>query len=307
MSQFYDRLAALDKGVADRWKARTHDDPRHKLTSDDVRAIMLPLFGQKGKWIISKSQAEAIAALIPELDGPGAAGTLMGFIQAAENYEGLELEPLEKESDISPVLDALAQASPHHFTNPQGHLTYWPADYMAVRQLITEKKIHIFRANISVLNQFTREQAFYRSDKNVLVLYRGIGPETVVHEATHVIQDWRDLKIRTRNAEADAFIAGYATQHVKPAYFENDLRKAAFSASRHVINASAKLTNADWRRAYDNVVKLVNPANGYDDPGYWNRNKGKGETESDQYKSILEQLRLQRTKGFPYNPKSQRP
>ena len=71
-----------------------------------------------------------------------------------------------------------------------------------------------------------------------------------------------------------------------------------------MIGGRAKPTNADWRKAYDNVVKLVNPANGYSEPKQWIKNKEEGETESDQYKIILAdiawQLRLQRTKGGIY-------
>jgi len=68
MSALYDQVAALDKGIADRWKARTRDNPGHKLTPGDIDAIVSPMLKksdlQRGAARITEKQAEAIVALV---------------------------------------------------------------------------------------------------------------------------------------------------------------------------------------------------------------------------------------------------
>lgn len=55
------QIAALDKGVADRWKVRTHDNGQHKLTPADVDSIISPLLKteKKASAKITEKQAEA--------------------------------------------------------------------------------------------------------------------------------------------------------------------------------------------------------------------------------------------------------
>jgi hypothetical protein len=64
MSKFYDELAALDRGIANRWKARSHDNPDFRLQPKDIEVILDPLMQPKG--MIKETQVEAIEKLILE-------------------------------------------------------------------------------------------------------------------------------------------------------------------------------------------------------------------------------------------------
>ena len=103
---------------------------------------------------------------------------------------------------------------------------------------------------------FTKNDGEYRSDFNMLIIYRKLDSDaftaTVVHEATHAIRDWRDVRTRTHFNEADAYIAANTTLD-EP--FDGALQTAAFRASRFVIERKAQPGNKDWQKAYENVVK----------------------------------------------------
>jgi hypothetical protein len=57
---------------------------------------------------------------------------------------------------------------------------------------------------------------------------------TIVHECRLAIQDWLDIAMQRRFAEADAYIAGSARLGTQQ--FEGDLSDAAFRAPRFVID-----------------------------------------------------------------------
>ena len=54
------------------------------------------------------------------------------------------------------------------------------------------------------------DKATYHSNLNYFMIY-GMDPRkrrpTIVHEATHTIQDWEDVTSLAHHSEADAFIA----------------------------------------------------------------------------------------------------
>ena len=55
-SKFYDELAALDRGIAGRWKARSRGNPKYKLKPKDVEAILDPLLFNNPSETISEKQ-----------------------------------------------------------------------------------------------------------------------------------------------------------------------------------------------------------------------------------------------------------
>ena len=287
MSELNDKVASLDKGIADRWKARTHDNPRHKLTPHDIDAIISPLFKTKQMTKITERQAQAIVMLVQETGlEKGAIDRIRQYVQLAEKSSSVEFEPLITDDQLSSIYSALASAPRFSFTNPRTQITYAPNDYAAVGELIRQKKILVFQAKLGGLEVLTNDSGEYLSDRNLLFIYDGLNnaerPSTIVHEATHAIQDWRDLRIQARYAEADAYIAGSSTLS-KPA-FAGALAAAAFAASRLVIGGTAQPGNGAWKTAYDDVVKAYEDGH----PGrYWLRTEEKGETESDQYKAVL--------------------
>lgn len=290
MSALYDQVAALDKGVADRWKAQTHDNPKHGLTADDVDAIISPLLKtKKGTAKISKAQAEAIVTLLRGTTfAKGGLDRLRFWIQFAERSIALDLRGLF-DDELTPIYHALAIGAHISFTSPGTKIAYAPHDYMATVQLIKQDKIMVFKAEMSDLTIFTQKDGEYRSNLNMLIIYSKIDSDaftqTVVHESTHAIQDWRDVTTRRRFIEADGYIAGSTTVD-EP--FDGELQLAAFKASRFVNERKALSGNKDWQKAYENVVKAYDAT--HSDGDEIVRETETGETESTQYQSILDAI-----------------
>jgi hypothetical protein len=294
MSALYDQVAALDKGIADRWKLRTHDDPKHKLSPGDIDAIVSPLLKaekKEGRPFITQKQAEAIVALVQVTNfSQGGLDRLRFWVQFAEASIALDLRPLVSSDELSPIYKALAVASNFSFSSPGTNIAYAPHHYMGIAELIKEVKITVFQAEISDLRVLTKEDGEYRSDFNMLIVYDKLNDsaftQTIVHETTHAIQDWLDVKTQRRFAESDAYIAGAATQDKQ--MFAGQLSDASFKASRFVIDGKALPSNKGWLNAYDAVVKAYDAA--HSDGRELLIETEKGETESDQYKVIVDAI-----------------
>jgi hypothetical protein len=290
VSQLYDQIAALDRGIADRWKARTGDNPQHKLTPADVDAIISPLLKteKKASAKITEKQAEAIVNLVREtgLD-KGALDRIRFWVNFAEKSLALDLQALVSPDELLPISQSLATASKISFASPGTNINYAPHDYMAIAELIQRQKIMVFQAKMADLFVLTKDEGEYRSDFNMLFVYDKLDniafTSTIVHECTHAIQDWLDIALQRRFAEADAYIAGFAMLGTQQ--FEGDLSTAAFRASRFVVDRKAQSGNKDWQKAYGQVVKAYEDS--HTDGRELLRNTEKGETESDQYKSVI--------------------
>jgi hypothetical protein len=88
----------------------------------------------------------------------------------------LNMQPIVDEEQLQQIANLLGNGvvSRITFKSPGTNITYAPLDYIAVGQLI--------------VNRRKRRVA-------------------IVHEATHVIQDWEDVSSLAHQDEADAFIA----------------------------------------------------------------------------------------------------
>jgi hypothetical protein len=288
MSELYNNIAPLDRGIADRWKMRTHDNPRHKLTPHDIDAIMSPLFKTRQSTQITERHAQAIVMLVQAAGlENGAIDRIRSYVELAEKNLSFEFDSLSSDSDLSPIYSALITAPRLPFTNPKTLVTYAPNDYLAIWELVRQKKILIIQTKLGGLDVLTKDDGEYYSDSNLLIIYdRPNDPnraKTIVHEATHAIQDWRDLRIQKRYAEADAYIADSATLRQQTS--RGALEDAAFTASRLVINGTAQVGNQAWQQAYDDVVKAYQ--DGHPGSTSWVKTSKKGETESYQYKAVL--------------------
>src|SRR5262249_16953630 len=83
----------------------------------------------------------------------------------------------------------------------------------------------------------------------------------LVHEGTHIVQDWEDVRSLTHHNEADALIAQTVAELTlypgAPNTDEGDVSKAAFAAAKMVIDKTAIDNNKAWQTAYKNVVTAV--------------------------------------------------
>jgi hypothetical protein len=116
---------------------------------------------------------------------------------------------------ISGVTDFLGAGKVGHlkFASPGTKIVYTPHHYLSIKQLIEDGKIAVYKIAVSWLNQTLHTDAGdYFSHSNRLVIYDNFdqtsNAATTIHEATHAVQDWLDVKTTVRFAEADAYIAG---------------------------------------------------------------------------------------------------
>ena len=291
MSELYTQLLWLDPPIAIRWKQRTNDDPNRRLTAADIEAILGPL--RTGK--IGVAQGKAIVEIMQKPrasdEAVGALKKIMGEIEDI-HLSGREVFQTKKLSgnELSQVCDALGLANTSRilFTSPKTNATYASFDYLAVAEGIKAGAPEVFTLNVDRLNILMTSAASYNSTGNKFYIHRTRNLKelaaTIVHEATHVIQDFRQIEARRKYIEADAYIAEaiatYSFNNGQSLYEPTSIYGLAFSAAKYLIFFSdnrevylaANSSNTRevetgrnmWARAYDKVVDAVTKA--YADP-----------------------------------------
>lgn len=262
----YDDVKALDQGIADRWKRRSKGDPDYELKGKDVEAIVFPLLERKRK--ITEQQALAIMKLVDNAKfSDEGLMELRVQIQVAEKFGFLQAgaKALTSADDLKPITDAIGMAACGRiiFNSPGTGLTYSPRDYLAVHELITGRKINVFEVRLGRLYGVSELaiKGSYESDKNNLFVYEGVAGITrnitLVHEVTHSIQDWRDVRAKTKFIEADAFIAQGIADHALGSGTVSEpgaLADLYFAAARLAIDGKS---GQDWIDAYEAVVAAI--------------------------------------------------
>ena len=133
----------------------------------------------------------------------------------------------------------------------------------------------------------------------------------LVHEGTHIIQDWEDVTSLAHHNEADAFIAeavadltSYPDSRDTD---DGDVEKTALAAAQMVIDKTAIDSNKDWQEAYKNVVKAV----GRRYKKYGQRvtkvERGEGASERTKYKELLQEITMAYKIGNVVNGFSTKP
>jgi hypothetical protein len=298
-NKFFDDLKSLDAGVAGRWKARSHGNQNFVLDGPDVEAIVRPMIHNLG--LISQRKAAALMKLVVEVKftpgGMGAFQVLLAFAQSDGRME-IAAEPL---ADLKPIYNCLGMGTIAriNFVSPGTNLTYAPGRYLAVRQLIEQSKIAVLEVKLGGLEQKVDLpiKANYVSDKNRLYVYQSLTPiqrtVIVVHECTHAIQDWRNVRAVMKFTEADAFIAGTVADIARGAdtlAFTNAIIEKAVIAAREVIDGPAILTNTAWTNAYRGVVTAIENSEEYKEAAnvpMQTKENGEGSEESDAIDVIV--------------------
>jgi hypothetical protein len=306
-SPFYKELATLDRGIADRWASTTNDGKVVKVTAKMVDDIFLPVL-KSGK--ITENQAKAIIHLAASgtLDN-SAMLELVAVVRVADDHGELEEGAsmvLAKDDDLKDVYRAIVQGTGNiNFISPKSNIQYIPSYYLTIKWLIEYKQIHVYRVKDAGLRRFARlNLGVYRSDSNRLFLYDNLTPaeqsEVTVHEATHAIQDWLDLKVKTKFAEADAFICGAVADRTlgfKPTIITSgaiDPAAEAALAAQFVVDKKAVSSNKAWLSAYDRVVKAIEKHPAYakaKDKELQTVEKGEGDSEKKRFKAVLDALK----------------
>ncbi|MBV8225325.1 MAG: hypothetical protein JO232_09070 [Verrucomicrobia bacterium] len=116
----------------------------------------------------------------------------------------------------------------------------------------------------------------------------------LVHEGTHVIQDWEDVTSLAHHNEADAFIAQTVVDLTlypdAPNNDDGDVGEAASAAAKMVLDRTAIDSNQAWQTAYKNVVKAV----GHRYKKYGQRDNkvedGEGASERTKYQELVQKI-----------------
>ncbi|MBK7543057.1 MAG: hypothetical protein IPP10_16175 [Candidatus Competibacteraceae bacterium] len=259
MGERYDKAVRLDKGIADRWKERTKESITYELTKDDMDYILDPVF----RMGITENQGIAIVILMkpPVKMSIEAADRLRYYINNAAdsidlNYVGLVGD------ELKPIYQALGNdvVGKINFKSPGTGIHYKPSAYMAICSLIATGQIRVYESKLGGLSRVAMERGKYIRTENMLFLHEEKDPilrvGTIVHEATHAIQDWSDNRSLINHKETDAFIAGWlAVQALRRidvcSNDDDDIAKAA----RFV--AAKQTGSADWRKAYKKAVDAI--------------------------------------------------
>ena len=267
-SPLYEELLKLDRGIAERWKKRARDNPKHKLTIDDVDFIVFPLAKQAA---IYERQSAALMKLLGGAEFADAGLVeLRVFVELADERLGLfraGADPLITPDELKFINNAFGMGviGRINFKSPKTGLAYGVGSFLAIQQLIAESRIIVLQIRTSGLSTMMRGIGRYTSDANWLYMYDAGTPDaqtmTIVHEAAHAFQDWRDAKtILHKHAEADAYIAGAVADHATGTGKQSlagPIYDVAYKTARLVVDRQAVPSNADWIKGYDDVVAEV--------------------------------------------------
>ena len=188
------------------------------------------------------------------------------------------------------------------FKSPGTKISYVPSDYIAVGQLMIRKDLTVMFSQSGGLADRAKDGGKYFSNSNIMILNHAMNRKiTLIHEATHVIQDWKDVKALTHHNEADAFIAesvariGSSTNVLAASEFDSStVEGAALTAARMVVENKAADTNRDWQKGYAAVVAAV--ARRYKKPGHRDVavERNEGNSELTKFSNILAQIAMMR-------------
>jgi hypothetical protein len=307
MSQLLDSLTALDRNLANRWKIRTRDNARHILTPADIDFILADLIKAARTTDITANQGSAIimmynASVAVNSEKSGLAfDRIVHYVNIWEKAFRLNLQPVVDQGPLQQLADFLGNGvvSAITFKSPGTNISYAPFDYVAVGQLIVNREVKVLLSLTGGLSTLADTKAAYISNLNWFVIY-GMDARkrrtTIVHEATHVIQDWEDVESLVHYNEADAFIAESVTDLVLFPDSRNpnddDVERKALAAAKMVIDKTAIDSNKNWPKAYESVVTAV----GKRYQKYGQRDvaveKGEGASEGTRFNELLRQITM---------------
>lgn len=267
MGALYDKVAAFDRGIADRWKTRTREVMSHRLTVDDINAIFGPVFAGRGG--LKKEHGQATIALL-DLDHGGVGMTrdavvrIRKLISDADYADRFNLAQLTTDADLVNVNHALGNdvIGKIMFKSPGTLISYAPTDYLTIRELISQKYISVFQARTGGMTLLSSLKGYYREKDDKLVLFEFVDPVLrdgfIVHEVTHAIQDWKDVKSKALVAETDAFIAQAIAVRTMTGLTPTDASEKVFDdAALIAIAGNGRPGNRQWEDAYSASIDVV--------------------------------------------------
>ncbi|MBI3407892.1 MAG: hypothetical protein HY040_05995 [Planctomycetes bacterium] len=259
MASLYSELLPLDKDIANAYQKVTKDTPGGLIDKAGAGIIY-----QKATVGPVSTQGARLEALFLIWDKASFAADGLKFweetIVSALLGQGTG-KLLKTDAELSDVMNALALASTSvDFVSPKLGIAYNAGQYEAMKQLVKDRKIHIIQADGKGLSKGIA--GIYVPEANALFLFptkKAIG--TLVHELTHAIQDWNDLKGLDEYLETDAYIAAGIESRKRKGSFPKE--SPLFDSVEMVAAGKAKVTNPDWNGtpakpgAYDKLAAVL--------------------------------------------------
>jgi hypothetical protein len=269
LGELIDDVRLADPKIAARWQARVaRKMAKPILTSDDIDYIVAELVRERRSDITPK-QGEALILITnasiqadPDKADPGIK-RFIHYVDAWNKAHRLNMTAMVTDQELQPIADFLgsAEVAKVNFTSPGTGTTYAPFDYIAVGQLILDRDVTFFMSKTSGLSEYASERGSYMPGANIMQTNTAspLARRTnIVHESTHVIQDWQDVSSMDKFDEADAWIAqAVVYMNLTKEAPGDDISKAAAVAADMIDKKTATAGNKAWKTAYDNVVKAV--------------------------------------------------
>jgi hypothetical protein len=294
-AEFSKQLDALDKGIAERWKKVSSGSLKKKLGVKELVEILGPVF-RADKIDAKQARAALVISAWAEIT-PDAFRSFLVWVEDAyvsgQFFRGSAVR-LASDDKLKDVYAALGATGVIDFVSPDTGFAYSADQYAAVRRLVADGKIEVYEADAGGLGTKGGE---YRSNVDRLVVYKRVSGQpmryTIIHEATHAIQDWNDVRTKNKYAEADAFIAeGAVALSVDAKSYRLtggfDLQMAA---AEFVLKKTAVPGNAAWKAAYEAVARAIALSPGYDETANAPFLTRLGEDKKDEKKILGDILR----------------
>jgi hypothetical protein len=291
-----------DPKIAARWQARvTGKMDKPVLTPDDIDFIVADLAKQLKTRDITQNEGLALIAItnasIAADSGKSKAGLVrfIYYVNIWDKANRLNLVPLVTSDELLPISDFLRGgiAANISFMSPGTGIIYTPRNYNAVGVLVFGREVMVAISKSGLISEYADEGGSYASEMNIMRLNAATPLSrklAIVHESTHVIQDWQDVSGPAKYHEADAFIAeAVARRQLTTEPPDGEVEAAALVAADMVIKKTARAGDKTWQTAYGNVVTEVvkrykNGAKFYD------RTRGEKTNEKNVWQQLMKEI-----------------
>jgi hypothetical protein len=206
----------------------------------------------------------------------------------AKRHITARLNKLDNEGERKRLFDALSDdiVNGLNFRNPISNVQYTSLEFETVRQLIARNHIKVYEyevlagANAEAVGK-TSAGGFYEWTDNKLKIRvpgdpwwrthasaRASYRDTVVHESTHALQDWKNNKMNYAAVEADAYVAGALAYYLHPDSKQltplKVLTRIAYDGPARLI-VDRRTGEKEYVDEYQRLMKAVSEADSYKD------------------------------------------
>lgn len=268
-----DQIREADPNVASEYQAVMKDK-----SSMDVQGVKRVFAKVMENSLISAGEAKALLMIINSgVLSADARKLLIAALSDTQSfaamvngsYHILKKDDKNDQKELEAFYKAFDKTANIDFWSQRSVRAYNPAQYQVIKQAVKVGVVRVVKVLDGGLysNLAGGNFAKYAPGLNVLFVFQ---PRTgsnffadvplLVHEVTHAIQDFYDMKgILTKFTEADAYVAQAVASLIPGQTLTGNtpLEKAALKAAGFVQKKTAVRSNQDWKDAYDEVVAAV--------------------------------------------------